>query len=102
MSKIKHTRGSENIFADLGVANPEEHKTRALIGLYIIKLLKTRELKQREIADLLSINQPEVSHLMNGHFNHFTIDRLLAFLKLLNVQVSIHLETEDGLEVVAA
>jgi len=38
-------------------------------------------LKQREIADLLGIHQPEVSHLMNGHFSHFTTDRLLDFLK---------------------
>jgi predicted XRE-type DNA-binding protein len=30
-------------------------------------LLTARNLKQREIAALLAIKQPEASHLLNGH-----------------------------------
>ncbi len=47
--------------------------------------------QQREFADLLGIKQPEVSHLMNGHFNRFTTDKLLDFLKRLDRKVTIQL-----------
>ena len=40
------------------------------------------------MAALLGIKQPEVSHLMNGHFNRFTTDKLLDFLKRLDRKVS--------------
>ena len=57
-----------------------------------IKLLADkRKLKQREIAALLGIEQPEVSHLMNGHFNRFTTDKLLDFLKRLDRKVTIQI-----------
>jgi predicted XRE-type DNA-binding protein len=45
----------------------------------------------KEIAKLLGIAQPEVSHLMNGHFSRFTTDKLLDFLKRLNKKVAIRI-----------
>ena len=53
--------------------------------------LKERKLKQREIAALLGIKQPEVSHLMNGHFNRFTTDKLLEFFDRLDRKVTIRI-----------
>ena len=53
--------------------------------------MNEKNLKQREIAELLGIKQPEVSHLMNGRFNRFTTDKLLAFLKRLNRKVTIQI-----------
>jgi predicted XRE-type DNA-binding protein len=38
----------------------------------VLKILQARNLKQREIADLLGIMQNEISHLMNGHFSRFS------------------------------
>ena len=56
-----------------------------------IRFLTDRKLKQREIATLLGIKQPEVSHLMNGHFSRFTADKLLDFLKRLDQKVTIRI-----------
>jgi len=39
----------------------EEYFTRGKIGIQVLRLLKQRNLKQREISKLLSIPQPEVS-----------------------------------------
>ncbi|MGD1942781.1 MAG: helix-turn-helix domain-containing protein [Leptolyngbyaceae cyanobacterium] len=54
-------------------------------------LIKTR-LKQRELSTLLAIQQPEVSHLFNGHFNRFTIDKLIRLFNRLGwvVEFQIH------------
>ncbi len=46
-------------------------------------------LKQREIADLLSIDQAEVSKLMNGQYHLFAEGRLFAFLRSLEQKVAI-------------
>ena len=68
------------MFANLELEDASELFTRAQIGFYVYQILKNRNLKQREIAHLLSIAQPDVSHLMNGHYSRFTADKLLDFL----------------------
>jgi predicted XRE-type DNA-binding protein len=83
--------GSGNVFADLGLDDAEELFARAKLGYHVYRLLKDKKLKQREIASLLGIKQPEVSHLMNGHFNRFTTDKLLDFLKRLDRKVTIQI-----------
>lgn len=100
---IKHEKSTGNIYQDLELTDSEELQTRALIGYHILQLLKAKDLKQKEIADLLKIKQPEVSHLQNAHFSRFTIDKLLDFLKYLNqkvkIQISPHNEGEPWHEV---
>ncbi len=88
-AETKFKEGSGNVFADLGLEDAEERFSRAQIGFYVYKILKDKDLKQREIASLLGIKQPEVSHLMNGHFNRFTTDKLLDFLRRLDRKVTI-------------
>ncbi|MGH9639535.1 MAG: helix-turn-helix domain-containing protein [Bryobacteraceae bacterium] len=89
--KIKIEEGSGNVFADLGLKDADELFARAQIGFQVYKIVKARKLKQREIAALLGIAQPEVSHLMNGHFSRFTTDKLLGFLKRLGSKVTIRI-----------
>lgn len=84
------TEISDNIFSILlrlvGASLPLPQ-----IGFHVYTLLKNRKLKQREIAHLLSIAQPDVSHLMNGHYSRFTADKLLDFLRRLDQKVTIHI-----------
>jgi predicted XRE-type DNA-binding protein len=86
---IKFEEGSGNVFADLGLKDADQLLVRAQIGYHMFKILEGRKLKQREIADVLGIAQPDVSHLMNGHFSRFTTDKLLDFLKRLDQKVTI-------------
>src|SRR6266404_7456 len=83
--------GSGNVFADLGLEDAGELFARAKIGFHVYQILKDKKLAQREIAALLGIKQPEVSHLMNGHFSRFTTDKLLEFLKRLEHKVTIRI-----------
>jgi len=86
-----HEEGSGNVFADLGLEDADELHARAQLGFHVYKLLAARKLKQREVAALLVIKQPEAPHLMNGHFSRFTVDKLLEFLKRLDQTVSIRI-----------
>src|SRR5215472_12919685 len=83
--------GSGNVFADLGLEESDELFARAKIGFHVYQILVAKKLPQREIAALLGIKQPEVSHLMNGHFSRFTTDKLLGLLKRLDRKVTIRI-----------
>jgi len=86
---IEVQEGSGNVFADLGLKNADELYFRAHIGIEVLKILEERKLKQREIGELLSISQSEVSHLMNGHFSRFSEGKLMGFLKKLDREITL-------------
>ena len=90
-AEIKSELGSGNVFADLGLEDANELFTRAQLGFHVHQIISKKNLRQREIASLLGIRQPEVSHLMNGHFSRFTADKLLDFLKRLDQKVTIQI-----------
>ena len=90
-TEIEFEEGSGNVFADLGLDGADELLVRSKIGFHIYETLKTRELKQRDAAALLGVKQPEVSHLMNGRFSRFTVDKLLDFLRRLDRKVTIRI-----------
>ena len=65
---------------------------RTELGYELRQLLIKTKLKQRELSTLLAIQQPEVSHLFNGHFNRFTVDKLVQLLNRLGcvVEFQVH------------
>ena len=83
------TRGSDNIFDDLGFPDAAERQLKTRLALAVNELLKKRNLKQREIAELLDIPQPKVSALKNYRLDQFSVERLMAFLTRLNQDVEI-------------
>jgi predicted XRE-type DNA-binding protein len=89
--KIKFEEGSGNVFADLGLKDSDELFARAQFGFCVYKIVKDKNLKQREISELLGIAQSDVSHLMSGHYSRFTTDKLLDFLKRLDRKVTIRI-----------
>src|SRR6266481_472283 len=88
-AEIDCEEGSGSVFADLRLKDADELFARAKLGFHVHQLLRAKKLKQREAASLLGIKQPEVSHLLNGHFSRFSVDKLLEFLKRLDQKVTI-------------
>ncbi|MEG3932670.1 MULTISPECIES: XRE family transcriptional regulator [unclassified Microcoleus] len=86
---------SGNVFADLGLADADELLARGKIGIQVLRLLKQRNLEQREMSELLGIPQPEVSHLMEGEFQRFSEGKLLLFLKRLDTEITLHLRPRN-------
>jgi predicted XRE-type DNA-binding protein len=59
------TVGSGNVFADLGLPNPEEMLIKAQLAKQIYLCITERQLTQVEAATILGIDQPKVSNLIN-------------------------------------
>jgi predicted XRE-type DNA-binding protein len=83
------TGGSGNIFADLGLPNPEQELLKAQLTLQIYAVLKARDLTQVELAKILEVQQPQVSLLMRNRAGNFTVGRLMGFLTALRQDVEI-------------
>jgi len=82
----------QNVFADLGLPNPEQELLKAELTFRIHLLLKQRGLNQTEAAELLGIQQPRVSQLLRNRPGTFSVARLLELLTMLGQDVKIGIE----------
>jgi len=83
------TEGSGNIFADLGLPNPEQELLKAQLTLQIYAILKDSGMTQVEMAKILGVQQPQVSLLMRNRAGNFSVGRLMEFLTALRQDVEI-------------
>jgi predicted XRE-type DNA-binding protein len=90
--KVQVEEGSGNVFADIGVKNPEEALLKAELVHRITGLLDARGLTQVRAAKILGIDQPKVSLLYRGQLNAFSVERLMRFLAALRQNVRIVIE----------
>jgi predicted XRE-type DNA-binding protein len=83
------TRGSSNVFADLGLDQPAEVLAKAQIVETIADLLARRGLSQQDAGKLVRLTQPQISRLMRGDTREFSYERLLRVLTTLGQDVEI-------------
>lgn len=83
------TESSGNVFADLGLPNPEQELLKAQLTLQIYAILKGSGMTQVEIARILGVQQPQVSLLMRNCAGNFSFGRLMEFLTALRQDVEI-------------
>jgi predicted XRE-type DNA-binding protein len=89
--RIKVTRGSGNVFADMGLQEPEEELAKAQLAGHIEDVIKRRRLTQAKAAALMGVDQPKVSALINGRLDNFSSDRLMRLLTRLGQDVEIRI-----------
>jgi predicted XRE-type DNA-binding protein len=88
-SPVSITESSGNVFADLGLPNPEQEMMKARLTLQIYHIIRDRGLTQVQAAKTLGIKQPHVSLLMRNRAGSFSVGRLLEFLTALGQDVEI-------------
>ena len=86
---VRVERGSGNVFADLGLSNPDLAFAKAELVQRIRQLIVERKLTQVKAAKLLGLDQPKVSALVRGRVEGYSIDRLFRFLNALGQRVEI-------------
>jgi predicted XRE-type DNA-binding protein len=86
---IDVVEGSGNVFADIGLPNPDERLAKAELAIRISSTIRARRLTQARAARMLKIDQPKVSRLLRGRLSGFSTERLMHFLTLLGRDVEI-------------
>jgi predicted XRE-type DNA-binding protein len=81
--------GSGNVFADLGLDNPDERKAKSALAAEINAIIEAKGWTQAEAAERLETHQPVISALRHGRLKSLTYDRLVHWLVMLGRTVEI-------------
>jgi len=97
-------KGSDNVFADLGLRNPEEAQAKSDIARQLNRTILQRRLSQDEAGKIMGISQPRVSALSRHRLSAFSLDKLLVLANRLGIDIEIRMQqsTEPHLKVLTA
>ena len=86
------TKGSGNVFADIGVPDAETHLLKAELMQRIAALIESKQLTQVEAASRMGLTQPDVSKMLRGQFRPVSLERLMQCLVSLgqNIVIDVH------------
>ncbi len=86
---IHVTKGSGNVFRDLGLADADLLQAKADLVHHISVIIEERGLTQVQAVEVLGVTQPKISALLHGRLEGFSMDRLVRFLNALDQDVKI-------------
>lgn len=87
--KIEYEIGSGNVFKDLEIPNPEEYLAKTRLAMIIYDIITERKLKHGKAAKQLGISKREITALLNGRLDDFSIEHLFAMLRKLDRDIEI-------------
>ena len=85
------TKGSGNVFEDLGFARASEEQTKARLVRELRAIIKGRKLTQTAAGEVIGLAQPDLSQLLRGRTRGYTVDRLLRFLMAFGQDIEIRI-----------
>jgi len=83
-----------DIFADLGFspAQAVELTIKSDLHRSLLERIRASKMTQVELAKVLQVHQPDVSNLLRGKLNLFSITKLCQYADRLRLKVRIELE----------
>jgi predicted XRE-type DNA-binding protein len=93
--ELEVTRGSGNVFADLGLAHSDVEQTKALLAAEIIAILDDEGLSVRAAGKRTGIPYSDFSRIRNVDLDRFTIDRLIKVLNRLGRDVDMNVSVKE-------
>jgi predicted XRE-type DNA-binding protein len=87
--RISVVRGSDNVFKDLGLPNPEEHLAKAKLAFKINSLIENSGMNQTQAAKMLGVDRARISNLSRGLLKEFSMEKLFSFLHKLGQDVDV-------------
>ena len=94
--KAKVTRRTGNVFAQLGRPDADDLLRKSRVLSVINEVIEERELDQSEAAEILKINQADVSRLMHGKLSRFSLDRLMTLVDRLEVGIDLRQDRDKS------
>jgi predicted XRE-type DNA-binding protein len=87
--KLEVTRGSGNVFRDLGHENADFAQFKALLAAEIIKALDREHLTVRAAQSRTGIAAADFSRIRNADLGRFTVDRLMSIINRLGARAEV-------------
>ena len=88
------TKGSGNVFADLGFPPAESRnlRIRSEMMTALRKFIEKEGLTQAEAARRLKVSQPRISDLKRGKISRFSLDTLVNMLTDAGLEVALRIK----------
>jgi predicted XRE-type DNA-binding protein len=95
------TRGSGNVFADLGFAAEEAQnlQLRSQAMMAVESWYKASGLTQAKAAQALGITQPRLNQLLKGKIGEFSLDALVNMATRAGMRVGLTIRPVPGVRV---
>ena len=90
------TRGTTNVYADLGLPDAEGQLLKAQLVSRLADLIEALGLTQSKAADRIGIGQPDLSKILKGRFRGYSTERLLWCLTALGSEIDIVIRPQAG------
>lgn len=88
----------KSAFHELELPNADELVTKSHLIRFVAGEIRKRSITQVAAGEILGLDQPNVSALMNEKISRFSVERLMDFSAKLGFSVTIHIEG-NGIEV---
>ncbi len=91
IKRVKITRGSGNVFRDVGFPSGEAHNLllRSELMTRIEQFVKRGGLTQKDSVLALGVTQPRLNDLLKGRIDKFSLDALVNMLGHAKLRVEI-------------
>ncbi len=82
----------KSAFHELEFPNADELATKSRLMSFIAAEISRRKLTQTAAGELLGLDQPNVSALVNEKISRFSVEKLMELVGRLGFDVSIHIK----------
>ena len=94
--RLEITRGSGNVYRDLGHANADVKQLKALLAAEILKALDRERLSVRQAQVRTGIAAADFSRIRNADLGRFTVDRLMSIINRLGSRVDVRVKARPA------
>lgn len=84
--------------SDTGHTDTGENDLKTWIASHIARRMKTAGLNQTQAAELMGLKQPDLSAVLHGRLNGYSVERLARCLSALGDEVRLTVKGLDGSE----
>ena len=81
---MKIEKSSGNVYADIGVANPEQMLRKARIVAQISQVIAYSEDRISRAMGILGLSESDLKELLHGHFHAYREADLMEYLEKLH------------------
>ena len=95
---IQRSLSDNNLISDLGSADGGENQLKTWLVSHIANRMKAMGLTQTEAAERMGLKQPDLSAVLHGKVNGYSVERLARCLSALGDEVRLSVTAPDGSE----
>ena len=90
--EIEVIRGSGNVFADVGLSDPEYRHMKVMVAAAILKQQELLKYTVRKTAKLAKCDPADIQRIRNADIKRFTIDRLLKYAFRIGCKIEFKID----------